>query len=185
MKKILTIITIVLISLTLLEAGAYLYLNFLSTSKTGNLAQENKTNQDQLTQVNTVAVHPAFSNPNPALAAQKLFNLLYLKKNILSSSILNNQYEGIITEIDTKGGWHPKYQTSYKLRIVITSDNESNEFYYPNNIVNDKLQILDKESNTISIESLKKGDRIIIKESRDLLEKEKEKSLLELKIYKV
>ncbi len=163
-SKILKIIFVVLLIIT----AAELFYFFIYQPKSVNKSSSTTNQFPSL----TPTPQSVSSEENQAVNSTTVNNLFLYKKSILSSSIINNKYEGEIVFINKNGGFLKTEQFKYDLEIKIKSDlNEFNSFYYNENEVKQikvfKLNNNQKESSDIN--ELKIGDKIVIEESLNLL----------------
>lgn len=162
-NKIFLFIFIILLIITGAELFYFFFYQPKSVNKPGPITNQSPTPTPQI----------ILSEENQAFNKDVLDNLLSIKKGVVKSSILNNEYQGSIIEIDNKGGIVPTDQFEYKLKIRIRSDSgDMNSFYYNNSEVN-KIQVfyLNKDQKTpYVLNKLKIGDKILIKTTYNLLE---------------
>ncbi|MGB9883543.1 MAG: hypothetical protein ACPLRN_03470 [Microgenomates group bacterium] len=108
-------------------------------------------------------------NSNPAYSNKTIESLSYLKKNIVTSSILENNYQGKIIEIDNQEGYLQKEDFKYVFKIRIENQDDTNSFYFNKDEL-EKINVYDKNNQKMSIDTLKIGDFVSIKEKLNLLE---------------
>jgi len=116
-----------------------------------------------------------------AVNDQTVENIKMFNKEVIRSSILENQFQGKIIEIK-KEPQGQKVDFSYVLKIRIKGNKETNSFYFNDQEVN-KIKIKN-ENNYLSVDDLKVGDEIIINERLDLL-KDINANLISLEIIKL
>ena len=174
-SKILKIIFAVLLIIT---AAELYYFFFYQPSK------NNVINKKPIVSLPTPS-STTLLNENPAVDKNTVNNLFLYKKSILSSSIINNKYEGEIVFINKNGGFLKTEQFKYDLEIKIKSDSEEfNSFYYNENEVK-QIKVFNLKNNqkeSSDINELKIGDKVIIEESLNLL-KDPNNNLEKLEIF--
>lgn len=175
-----------LIFITLAEIGYYLYINIQKNNNQKTLSQNSET-------VRTVPTYPytdfAGDISKQALDQQNLdktiTNLKQFGKGVLKSSVIINEYEGEIIDIDKDGIISGAVE--YKVIISIKGrENNKNTFFYQKDHINliKVVRTADGKENPIIIDDLNIGDVIIIKESINLT-KDWENSVTEIKISKI
>lgn len=167
-SKILKIIFVVLLIVTAAELYYFFLYQPKSVNKSGPI-----TNQPPSPTPQTISSEKnQFINENQAVNTNTVNNLFLYKKSILSSSIINNKYEGEIVFINKNGGFLKTEQFKYNLEIKIKSDSEEfNTFYYNENEVK-QIKVFNLKNNQkepSNINELKIGDKIVIEESLNLL----------------
>lgn len=120
---------------------------------------------------------PPLNGRKPA-SITTLQYLKSLQKEVVTSAILTNTYEGTIVSINKTGGkvkFFPyKGETSYAINIKIMGETKkTTDFYYGDQVSNlNSLFIYNKtneDSSQTTIQALEIGDRIIINQDLDLL----------------
>lgn len=189
---ILKIIFVILVLVTVGEIGYYLYFQF--TSRENSLA----SGTIEPTPIHLSDILPDTSQtsrvvrptqvPNQALDGSSLFSLAHIKRGLLSSSIVINEYRGKILKIDKKGGEFPGTNIKYEISLKIQGETpeNTNTFYFTASGFN-KTQVLkgiNGEEKPIGFDELAINDKIIMKETLDLT-KDSISNLIEMKLIKI
>lgn len=176
-NKVLVVISVLLLGVTVFEIFIYQSSFFAKPS-----VVEEKPEKTVREDVNER--FKAFMSANAIDPANLRFT--YAKKGILSSSVVNNTYNGKITSIDRTPGKLPNSDFQYVLRIGLTGENGAyNDFYYNAKDVEilNNTAIAQIDKGLITAETLKLGDEVTIIKVFDLL-KDSNNSTLEFKIIK-
>lgn len=187
-EKLLKLVFAVLILVTIFEIGYYIYVQNGLKSE-----QEKLTNLPTPTPIEIGSILPQPTTTDQALNPLTLALLRNVKKDVLNSSFLTNEYKGAISELDTQGGLYQGsgltqgtiFSYGVKLSIVGKQKN-SFTFYYTKKEVG-KFKIVTIENGieeNIALSDLKVKDDILIKETVDLT-KDAESNLVETKLIKL
>ncbi|MFA5770291.1 MAG: hypothetical protein WC894_02240 [Patescibacteria group bacterium] len=178
-NRILKIIFFVLLIVTV---GELFYFFVYQPSKNNVVKKTSLTAINQLPSPTSIATLPI---EDQAFNQDVLNNLLLLRKDIVKSSTIINEYQGTIIEIDLKE--NPlDGQTNRQLKIRIKSDlGNANSFYYNNDEI-DKIKVFNLnngQKEQYSLDKLIIGDKILVKTSYNLL-KNNNNNLIEEEIVK-
>jgi len=160
LNKILFVFFFVLV---IIIVGELFYFYALNTN-TSLITQTDLTNKQCV---------PLTNKNNSALNRTLLYNFMNFKKGILTSSIIKNRFEGIVTKIDTKGGQTPYSKYKYDFLLELKSKtNETDSLIFTNNQLK-KIKVVELKDNKekiSSIANIKEGNFIIIESQEDLFE---------------
>lgn len=112
-----------------------------------------------------------------------------IQRGALTSSVITDQYDGTITEIDNREGIIPSRSggvINYKIKIIIKTQNLSEVFFYLNDSDLTRTVVFASKSGEeklINLKDLKIGDIVEIKYTIDLT-KSLQASIKEIKIIK-
>lgn len=108
-----------------------------------------------------------------AIDVSMLYTLSFVKKGVLQSSILNNVFEGTLTNVSKNGGSHVKnnLKYDYDFGVMIQNKGTTNEFYFQNKDIN-KVKVY-KQSSTEAGEftSLNTGDTVRMEYIVDMMKR--------------
>lgn len=170
-NKILRFTFLLLIIIIILEIGFYIfYQNRFSINQQSR--EENHENPS-LSNIAITLTHSQLPTPGQNLLGKSIINSY--QKGLVTSSILNNEYEGIIKELVQEHGkvWiiESNYEYDIKLTLLSKKDNISIfPFYYNKNDLSkiELVNLVNSDEKTIKFDDLKKGDNVIVKASFDL-----------------
>lgn len=117
-----------------------------------------------------------------ALNDQTVENIKNLNKGVTKSSILENQFEGIIIE-KTNTQQEINNNFSYLLKLKIKGINDETNSFYFNKDELSKIRVKNKNGQNLSISDLKNGDKVSIIQKMDLL-KDLNNNLISFEIIK-
>jgi hypothetical protein len=166
-NKILLTVFLVLLLTTVGEIAYYfLYLAPKNTPQTqSTVAATPQINSS------TKAV-PNTANPDPAIDPTVISQLASARADILTKSHLINEYTGKIGILDTHGGFIPNTKEQYALLIGIVGSkgHKMGKYYTKANLEKAKFMQQKGDNQTlISLNDIKIGDMIIIREELDAL----------------
>jgi|SRR3989338_2184920 len=184
--KTLFIFSIILLIITLSEIGYYLYMNI----QKNNIQKTLNSTDEPIRKIPTYPyTDTARDISKEALDQQNLDktikNLKQFGKGVLKSSVIINEYEGEIVDIDKDGIVSNSVEYKVILSIKGRENNENTFFYQKDHI--DLIKVVktqEGKEEPITINDLNIGDQINIKESIDLT-KDWENSVTEIKISKI
>lgn len=168
-QKILTITSIILLLITAVEAGYYIFKTY------GQGSNQISSSSSQLTIVPPVTILDDWSHPAQAInkeTIEKWYTALrWFYNDILRSSKLSNKFIGVISKINNQGGifegggkGYDGIQYAKMIEIEGEKMNKNRFFYKESELAN--LKIVKVSSNSgetpISFEDLKIGDHINI-----------------------
>jgi len=119
-----------------------------------------------------------------AISQAHLKSLGAFTKDTLDSAFVNVKYQGLIKQIDNKGGEREDTGFKYNKNIEIAGDRSSITRYFTESDLNNVhvVKIVRGQEIEIDLNELKVGDNIIVEEETDLLKNLKNSSL-KFKIY--
>lgn len=184
-NKILAIIFFILIVVVIGEVGYYYFLSDRKTSTKFRAGQQNSVRSVSPTTMASglqVCVSPRSDSP---LNTVLLEELKAVSNFAITSSRLNNQYQGFVAELNLNGGQNPIDKTRFKnstkdfydyeigLKIRDEKNTRTLSFYLDNRVVS-KIKVLQQKGEEripITINDLKLGDKVILNETVDLMNK--------------
>lgn len=150
---------------TILIVIVLLSFNIIDISKLSSSLTSNQKNQD-FTNINpTITITPVPVKSSPATLLEYLNS-----KKALRTAYTVVEIEGIISDINFSGGVSKFDHIPYKISITLLfgESNDQVPIYYTEKQL-DKIKVYDKNNNLISLEGLKVGEKITIKETTNLL----------------
>lgn len=210
-NKIIYIIFFLLLLVTISELFYMLYVRYqidTSSKELSTVQKENCVSGNSITSAltptllptqqidaNPILIQNDLKRPDAAINDNTLSQwytvLRWFYNDVLTSSIITNDFEGIVDAINTTGGnfsdVSDKYnQQKYKISLAIRGGQHKNWFFFkeedlPNITI---VELANGKENPINFEKIKVGDKIKIRETINLT-KNFESSLLEFKISKI
>jgi len=172
-EKVLKVVFVFLLLVLLGELSFFFWQNYNSFNN------KNKTNESYIS--------PSSQENNelitrvPAYNKETLDSLYNLNKDIIKSSILLNEYEGIVIDIDESSGHLKKENFDFKYFLRIKNNKDTNSWYFNANEI-EKIKVYDKAGKEINLNDIKIGNNIKILHKVDLL-KDLNSNLIEFNIY--
>jgi hypothetical protein len=170
LNKILLLIFVIVFIASIVEFGYYFFnirqgTNFFT--KQPNLISST-TNEPQ--EISASRSPQPSLDSNQAIPRLMLINLSHLRQGVVKSSIINNQLQGEIIELDTKGGQFQGFNFLVKLKIK-AENGQTNEFFYGEEELKKTkiVEVVGNQEKPIDIQNLKLQDKLEITESFDLL----------------
>jgi hypothetical protein len=172
-EKVLKVTFIILLLVLLGEISFFFWQNYNSFNNTNNINESYispspQENNELITRV-------------PAYNKETLDSLYNFNKDIIKSSILLNEYEGIVIDINENGGYLKKENFDFKYFLRIKNNKDTNSWYFSDNEI-EKIKVYDKTDKEINLNDIKIGDNIKILHKVDLL-KNLNSNLIEFNIY--
>ena len=172
-EKVLKVVFIILFLVLLGELSFFFWQNYNSFNNTNKINESYispspQENNELITRV-------------PAYNKETLDSLYNLNKDIIKSSILLNEYEGIVIDIDENGGRLKKENFDFKYFLRIKNNKDTNSWYFSVNEI-EKIKVYDKAGKEINLNDIKIGNNIKILHKVDLL-KDFNSNLIEFNIY--
>lgn len=173
--------------LLLVTVGELIYFFFIQSKK---MDVSLTSNTERVVALPTISLNNKQTlQQSRAESAIDAFNAEHIwgKKGLLTSSILEDHYKGIISDLDTKGGIFPENKFPYKAKIILKGTEGFSQIFLFHEATVSLAEIVALKDNIetpIMITDLKIGDQVVIDRKIDLT-KGYGKNFIKLKISKI